>query len=177
MKRLSISIIAIVSALLLTSCESVEEVLKMNIRPHQPKFVISLNSVVRYPRGLEIEKDLTTVRGEKITVNRNSFLTSAMIMDAVAIQREDDPHSYDISLKLNQTGLKIWFQLLMDYQDEASVILIDGVYFGPFKPDDGHDEDTVWVTLRGPFNEVIANGIEKFARRNYRELNATASDF
>ena len=176
MKKLFLLIGAIASCFILSSCEVLEDTFNINIRPYEPKYVISIHNFIRYPRGLDIEKTLMTIDGKKVIVNRNALIDSSMIMDAVALQREDDPHSYDISLKLNQTALKIWIQLSYDNLSNHA-ILLDGHYHGVFKPDSGHDEDTEWVTLRGPFTEVFANGIEKFAKRNYRELNPSPSSF
>jgi hypothetical protein len=176
MKRIVLLSLAIMSCLVLCSCESIENILNVNIRKHEPKFTVSIHNYIKYPRGLDIEKTLYTIDGKKVVINRNPLISSAMIIDAVALQREDDPHSYDISLKLNQTALKVWLQLAFDNYSQH-VLLIDDAYYSMFIPDSGHDEDTEWVTLRGPFNEVFANGIEKFAKRNYRELNPSPSGF
>ena len=176
MKKLILLLAAAVVCLFLCSCAAMEDILNMNLRKHEPKFTISINNYIKYPRGLDMEKTLMSVDGKKIIINRNSLINSAMIIDAIALQREDDPHSYDISLKLNQTALKIWMQLSYDNYSQY-VVLIDDAFYCMYKPDSGHDEDTEWVTLRGPFNEVFANGIEKFAKRNYRELNPSPSGF
>ena len=98
-----------------------------------------------------------------------------MIIDAVAVQREDDPHSFDISLKLNRTALKIWLQLVYDNHNQQ-VVLIDDAYYSMFNPDSGHDEDTEWVTLRGPFNEVFANGIGTPFPSDKRQFSVFPSD-
>ena len=176
MRKLLLLFSGTLLALICCSCETLEDALNMNIRKHEPKFTIAIHTYVKYPRGLDMEKTLPRIDGKKIIINRNPLIDSSMIIDAIAMQREDDPHSFDISLKLNQTAMKIWLQLVYDNHNQQ-VVLIDDAYYCMFKPDAGLDEDAEWVTLRGPFNEVFANGIEKFAKRNYRELNPSASGF
>ena len=176
MKKLFLLLAGVTITLISSSCEMLEDTFNMNLRKYEPKFTIAIHNYIKYPRGMEMEKHLTTIDGKKIVINRNHLIDSSMIIDAVAVQREDDPHSFDISLKLNRTALKIWLQLVYDNHNQQ-VVLIDDAYYSMFNPDSGHDEDTEWVTLRGPFNEVFANGIEKFAKRNYRELNPSASGF
>ena len=176
MKKLFLFFVGIAACLFFSSCSTMEDIFNVNIRKHDPKFTIAIHNYVKYPRGLDMEKNLTSVDGKNIVINRHPLINSAMIVDAIALQREDDPHSYDISLKLNHTAMKIWLQL--SYDNHAKhVVLIDNAYYCMFTPDGGHDEDSEWVTLIGPFNEVFANGIEKFAKRNYRELNPSPSGF
>ena len=132
-------------------------------------------SIIKYPRGNAIEEEVETFKGEKVVINSNSFIDSSKIMDAELIPREDEPGYFDISLKLNGTGVKQWFQLVLEYRNEPTAIIIDGAYFGRFRPDGGHTEDDEWVTLKGPFNEVIARGIVKYAKRNYRHYHPNST--
>lgn len=171
----SIALCAIVLGL--SGCEALEDALDMNLSYYKPKFQISLNSIVRNPRGNDIERTVRDFYGEELIVNTNAFLTSEKIMDAELIPLDDHPGFYDISLKLNQTAVKLWMQLTVDYRNEPVVILIDDAYFGKFRPEPLYDENAEWVTLKGPFNEVIAKGIVRFTRKNYRHHHPNASDF
>ena len=175
MKKLkNVALMFIVGAFF-CGCAAIEDALNINLIDDNPRYQISLHSIITYPRGNEIEEELDNFKGEKIVVNANSFLDSSKIFDAELIPLEDNPGYYDIHLKLNDTGVKQWFQLVLDYRDYPVAIVIDGAYFGRFRPDGGHTEDTQWVTLKGPFNELIARGIVKYARRNYRHYHPTST--
>ena len=71
--------------------------------------------------------------------------------------------------------MKQWFQLVLDYRDDPVAIIIDGAYFGRFRPDGGHTEDDQWVTLKGPFNEVIAR-VRAVLKRTERTVESSSSD-
>ncbi len=175
MKKTKLLMLAVSVLVFCGGCAAIEDALNINLIDDNPRFQISLHSIIRYPRGNEIEEEVETFKGEKVVVNRNSFIDSSKIFDAELIPLEDNPGYYDISLKLNSTGMKQWFQLVLDYREEQIAVLIDGAYFGRFRPDGGHTEDTQWVTLKGPFNEVVARGIVKYARRNYRHHHPTST--
>lgn len=168
MKKIRLFSLLLFTVICFCGCEAIEDALNINLVDDNPRYQISLHSIIRYPRGNAIEQEVSTFKGEKIIINSNSFLDSSKIRDAELIPLEDKPGYYDISLRLNGTGIKQWFQLVLDYREDPAAIIIDGAYFGRFIPDGGHSEDDEWVTLKGPFNEVIARGIVKYARRNYR---------
>lgn len=175
MKKINLLAVMCAVILFLSGCAAIEDALNINLIDDKPRYQISIHNIIRYPRGNEIEEEVATFKGEKVVINTNSFIDSSKILDAEMIPLEDKPGYYDISLKLNGTGIKQWFQLVLDYHDAPSAIIIDGAYFGRFRPDGGHTEDTQWVTLKGPFNEVIARGIVKYARRNYRHFHPTST--
>ena len=175
MKKISLLIFCTFAALFFSGCAVIEDTLNINLFDDNPRYQISLHSIILHPRGNAIEEEIDNFKGEKIIINANSFIDSSKIFDAELIPLEDKPGYYDISLKLNGTGIKQWFQLVLDYRDDPIAIIIDGAYFGRFRPDGGHTEDDQWVVLKGPFNEVIARGIVKYARRNYRHFHPNST--
>ena len=175
MKKIKFLLLALFAAVFFSGCEAIEEALNINLTDDVPHYQISLHSIIKYPRGNAIEEEIDTFKGEKIVINKNSFLDSSKIFDAELVPLQDKPGYYDILLKLNDTGVKQWFQLVLDYRDDPVAIIIDGAYFGLFRPDGGHTEDDQWVTLKGPFNELIARGIVKYARHNYRHFHPTST--
>ena len=175
MKKIQLLIFCTFISLLLCGCAAIEDALNINLWDDNPRYQISLHSIIKHPRGNEIEEEVSTFKGEKIIINSNSFIDSSKILDAELIPLEDKPGYFDISLRLNGTGIKQWFQLVLDYRDDPVAIIIDGAYFGLFRPDGGHTEDDQWVTLKGPFNELIARGIVKYARHNYRHFHPTST--
>ena len=175
MKKFQVLIYSVCVSLFFCGCAAIEDALNINLVDDNPRYQISFHSVIKHPRGNAIEEEVSTFKGEKIIINSNSFIDSSKIMDAELIPLEDKPGYFDISLKLNGTGIKQWFQLVLDYRDDPVAIIIDGAYFGQFRPDGGHTEDDQWVTLKGPFNEVISRGIVKYARRNYRHYHPNST--
>lgn len=175
MKKITFMLLGCLLTGLLCGCAAIEDALNINLIDDNPRYQVSLHSIILNPRGNEIEEEVEAFKGEKVIINGNSFIDSSKIMDAELIPMEDEPGYFDISLRLNDTGMKQWFQLVLDYRDEPVAIIIDGAYFGKFRPDGGHTEDSKWVTLKGPFNEVIARGIVKYARRNYRHYHPNST--
>ena len=175
MKKIISLFSVVITVIFFAGCEVVEDALNINLIDDKPHYNISLHSIIKYPRGNAIEQEIETFKGEKVVINSNSFLDSSKIFDAELVPLQDNPGYYDILLKLNDTGIKQWFQLVLDYRDEPVAIIIDGAYFGRFRPDGGHTEDDQWVTLKGPFNEIIARGIVKYARHNYRHYHPTST--
>ena len=175
MKKIISLFSVVITVIFFAGCEVVEDALNINLTDDKPHYNISLHSIIKYPRGNAIEQEIETFKGEKVVINSNSFLDSSKIFDAELVPLQDNPGYYDILLKLNDTGIKQWFQLVLDYRDEPVAIIIDGAYFGRFRPDGGHTEDDRWVTLKGPFNEIIARGIVKYARHNYRHYHPTST--
>ena len=175
MKKIICLLMVLSSVFFFAGCEAIEDALNINLTDDSPHYNISLHSIIKYPRGNAVEQEVETFKGENIVINTNSFVDSSKILDAELIPLQDNPGYYDISLKLNDTGIKQWFQLVLDYRDDPVAIIIDGAYFGRFRPDGGHTEDDQWVTLKGPFNEIIARGIVKYARRNYRHYHPNST--
>ena len=57
----------------------------------KPQRIITINSIVKYPRAKKLEKEITTFSGQKVWVNTNSYLQS------------EDPKK-DINIYINSPG-------------------------------------------------------------------------
>ena len=61
--------------------------------------------------------------------------------------------------------------MALKYQDEKVALFLDNHYIGSFTPEPLADEDSEWVAIRYPLDEVTARGVEKYARKNYKNYN------
>ena len=141
---------------------------------YKPKYRFGLFAQVQYPRGLrDLERQITTFEGKKLWINTNQFLSSAQVQEIRRIPRADVEKTYDLALKLNDTGVRIWTMLAQQFSQEPLVMLIDEYYQCSFCPRPLPDVDTNWVVISYPFDEVTAKGMEKYAKKNYHHLNPT----
>ena len=61
---------------------------------------------------------------------------------------------------------------------DAVAFVVDGVYFGSFMPESLDDDNSDWITVRVGIDSVTANGIAKYAKKNYTHYHPnTASWF
>ena len=66
MRKLLLLFSGTLLALICCSYETLEDALNMNIRKHEPKFTIAIHTYVKYPRGLDMEKNLHICRNTLI---------------------------------------------------------------------------------------------------------------
>ncbi len=139
--------------------------------PYTPKYVIAFFEEVRYPRAGELEQEVTTFDGRKLWINTNQLMSSKHIREVKLEQRIDQPDRYDLKLRLTESGCRIWTLMALKYQDEKVALFLDNHYIGSFNPEPLADEDAEWVAIRYPLDEVTARGVEKYARKNFKNYN------
>lgn len=145
---------------------------------YKPKYVIGVYQVVKFPRGGELEKPISTFDGKVVCVNSNQFFSSKNIEEVKLLPRSDRPDTYDLRVKLDRRGLILWSMLSLEYRDAGMALLVDGVlYITTFQPKPLENEDAAWVVLPGPFDPVTSAGILKYARKNYDHFNPSASNW
>ena len=74
MKKIKFLLLALFAAVFFSGCEAIEEALNINLTDDVPHYQISLHSIIKYPRGNAIEEEIDTFKGEKLVINKNSFL-------------------------------------------------------------------------------------------------------
>lgn len=151
-----------------------EEILKKKMP--EPKRIITVNSIVKYPRAKELEKEIPTFTGRTIWVNTNSFIHSKSVQDIELIPRDPEGHFYDLKLKLNNHGRLIWMQLSAGYSYQKLAFVVDGMFYRSFIPKpliqkekDGEEES--YAIIEGPFDKYTADEIKKYATSNYAFFN------
>ncbi len=139
----------------------------------EPKYVLSVHEIVKYPRGSDFEREVDSFFGKKICVNSNYFLHSKDISEIEAVKRLDNPDFYNLRLTLSPRGVKMWsaFAVLTRVDRKELALLIDGIYYRSFSPAVLLDPEANVVTLEGPFDPATASGLLKHAKTNYRKWN------
>lgn len=139
----------------------------------EPKYVISVHEIVKYPRGSDFERDVDSFFGKKVCVNSNYFLHSKDISEIEAVKRVDNPDFYNLRLTLTSRGVKMWsaFAVLTRVDRKELALLIDGIYYRSFSPAVLLDPEANVVTLEGPFDPATVSGLLKHAKTNYRKWN------
>jgi hypothetical protein len=138
---------------------------------YKPKYVLSFNEVVEYPRAEKIERKVRTFDGESVWVNIIPKLHSKNITQIKIIQDKQNPSEFQLKLKLNHTGRLSWMYVTGKYRGEKIAIMLDGVVYTTFVPRYIANEDDTWITIPAIFDEVIAKRIEKYAEKNYDHFN------
>ena len=139
----------------------------------QPKYVISVHEIVKYPRGIDLEQEVDSFFGKSICVNKNYFLHSKDISNIEVIKRVDNPDFYDLRLTLAPRGVKMWsaFAVLTRVDRKEMALLIDGIHYRTFTPAILLDPEVNVVMLEGPFDPATASGLMKNAKINFSKWN------
>lgn len=140
-----------------------------------PSYVVSIHDMIKYQRGDMMEKELESFSGGTVCVNKNSYLHSRDIMKIGMVQRKSNPEFFDLIITLTDRGQKIWSALSVNMRAKGSsselAFVIDGMYYRSFKPELLTDNETIIVTVEGPFDPATAKGLVKNSERNYKIFN------
>lgn len=145
-----------------------QEILKQELP--EPKRIITINSIVDYPRAKELEKEIDTFTGRKIWINTNSFIHSKSIEDIELVPRDPEGHFYDLKLKLSNHGRLIWMQLSAGYNFRKLGFVVDGLFYRSFTPRPMKKDDK-FAVIEGPFDRFTAEEIKKYAKSNFDYFN------
>ena len=178
-----------VSVFCLTGCETFNEAFKQaleegsnsenpNSEDYRPKFVVSINSVVEYPRAGDLEREIEGIDGKSVWINSVPIFSSMNISDARVVARPGNPDLCDLQFKTDRAGKLKWQVVSGNHRGDAVAFVVDGVYFGSFMPESLDDDNSDWITVRVGIDSVTANGIAKYAKKNYTHSHPnTASWF
>lgn len=166
------------SVLYLTGCETFNEAFRQaleegadsenpNSEDYRPKFVVSINSVVEYPRAGDLEREIEGIDGRSVWINSVPIFSSMNISEARVVARPGNPDLCDLQFKTDRAGKLKWQVVSGNHRDEAVAFVVDGVYFGSFLPESLDDDSSDWITARVGIDSVTANGIAKYAKKNY----------
>ena len=144
---------------------------------YRRKYVIHLNSIVKYPRAGELEREISTFDGKTVWINTNQLFSSKNIRDAKAVSRPGNPDVFDLQFKVDRFGKLQWQLLSGNHSSEPVALVVDGVYFTSFYPEPAENDSADWVTLRVGINPVTARGIARNAKKNYISLNPDSTNW
>ena len=151
-----------------------EEVTADESESPQKKYEIALHAIVKYPRATPNEQDIPTLDGKTIWINKNQLFSSKNIKRVKAVPRPGNPDLYDLEIKVDRFGRLQWQLLSGNRAGEPVALIVDGVYFVSFYPEQPENDSTYWVSLRVGLDPVTARGIARNARENYKILNPGA---
>ncbi len=181
LKRMFSAVAAGAAAIFLMGASSCEEMLAdpdkyFNDEVDQtPSYVVSIHDIIKYQRGDMMEKEVESFAGGTVCVNKNSYLHSRDFVKIGMVQRKNDPDFFDLIITLSDRGQKIWSALSVNMRAKGSsselAFVIDGMYYRSFKPELLTDNETMIVTVEGPFDPATANGLVKNSERNYKIFN------
>ncbi len=142
---------------------------------YEPKYVMGMFQIVKYPRAKDLESEITTFTGEKIWINTNQFFSSKNVKEIKLIPRADRPDAFDLSVRLDDRGMRLWTVMAQEFRGREVVLMIDGVYQCRFEPLPLKSDEDEWAVIRYPFDEVTANALVKYAKKNYGHFNPSPS--
>lgn len=179
LRRFIIVLLALGIVPLFTGCESFIEYLEEteqsenpNSDNYKPRFAVGVFNIVRYPRALNLERQITSLDGRTVWINTNQGFSSKNLRDARWIARPGNPDVCDLQFKLTRMGKTQWQMLSGGRAGEEVALVIDGRYVGNFIPEIPEDDlNFEWVTLRVGIDHYNAKGVAKFAKNNYIYFN------
>ena len=172
--NLKLIVLASILASFSLGCETIdfEEMMKPpEDTESKPKTVMSVHKIVKYPRALDLEKEIIAFSGRKVWINKNPFLHSRHIQDIQLIPCEGRPNYFNLRLKLDRSGKIMWIALCEQTRINEFGVVVDGIYYRLFKPERIFSEESDWVVLNGPYDKISANSLKDNAKNNYKLLN------
>ncbi len=171
--RLAASALCAASAIFLCGASSCKSLMSSSEKEEDkpPKWVISINEVVKHPRGADgVEKQVPAFDGRPVWVNNNHYLGSKAIEKVELVPIPDKPEYFNLKLTLDRHGTLNWIALSGQFANNKDLaVLIDGMYYRSLtmKRFDGESEPKE-VTIEGPFDVFVAKKIVEYAPRNYK---------
>lgn len=151
-----------------------EEIAAEEEESSQKKYEVALHAIVKYPRATPNEQDIPTLDGKTIWIKKNQLFSSKNIKRVKAIPRPGNPDLYDLEIKVDRFGRLQWQLLSGNRAGEPVALIVDGVYFVSFYPEQPENDSTYWIFLRVGLDPVTARGIARNAKKNYEILNPGA---
>ena len=171
---LSCTAIMFSSTLLLSSCKTLEtheNGVKVDYNS-LPKWIISINDIVKYPRASMGEKEVPAYSGRPIWVRKHYEFSSKSVESVIPIPSKTKPGFFDLKLKLNRHGSLVAMRLSNDIAHPPWAFLVDGVYYrsvefnqAPLTP------DYTEIVLKGPFDKSTAKFLQAYSKPNYKHFN------
>lgn len=166
-QRLSLCLIPLIAAIaicaLVSACETMDKY------TYKPEFQLSVNEIIKYPRASKIEKEISTVTGEKMWINVSPLLHSSAIKKVDLSPTDKSETSFDLILTLDNHGKIIWMQLSNQFANGRLAFIIDGICYKTFTPEmlAMNQDDEPIVRIKGPFEKTIAEKIVEKSEKNY----------
>ena len=137
-----------------------------------PKAVVSIHSIVKYPRGeSSIERKIMSYTGEECYINTLPLLSSKEIKQIRIQPRSGEPDMYDLYLTLTDRGRKMWIGLSVANKGNQLAFVIDGMLYRKFVPRMLYDDVVQEIMIDGPFDPATALEVRNNAQKTHRKMN------
>ena len=137
-----------------------------------PKWTISINEIVKYPRASMGEKEVPAFSGRSIWVRKHHEFNSKAVISITPIPSKEKRGFFDLKLELNRHGSLVAMRLSNDVAHQQWAFLVDGVYYrtvvfnqAPLKPD--YSE----IIVKGPFDKSTAKFLQAYSEPNYEDFH------
>ncbi|MCF7792288.1 MAG: hypothetical protein K9M56_09880 [Victivallales bacterium] len=152
--------------LFISGCETLD--MDFGMSGDIPKWTVSINEIVKYPRGTLGEKKVQSFDGRPIWVRKHYEFCSKSIKSIEAIPSEEKEGFYKLRLKLDRHGALVAMRLCNDPAHDPWALLINGVFYRTVDFADAPlNNDHTEIELPGPFGSTVANNLEKYSKENY----------
>lgn len=185
MRKPLLLLVAAVSIVLFAGCEAWREAWEESgssgigwFEKYEPKYIVGVFRIVKYPRGnSDMERELSTIDGRTMYINTIQMISSKNFQEIRVLPRGDRPDRYDIRVRLDERGQRLWALMAAEYRGRELALMIDSIYYGNFMPQQLESESESWVTITmdRPFDEVTAAGLQKYSKKNYEHFNPSAT--
>ena len=144
----------------------------------KPRFVMTICSIVKYPRAQMIEQQID-YKGTPIWINCNQLFDSKRIEKARAVPRPGNPDVCDLEFKLDPQGKNQWQMLVASAGGNEVALLVDQRCVAVFVPEmpNAYNDRIEWVRVKAGVDAYTARGIVRYANKNYDHFNPDAGNF
>ena len=164
-------------SLLFTSCETLNSTNKTEDNSEieikdLPRWTVSINEIVKYPRASQGEIEVPTFSGRTIWVRRHYELNSKSIESIKKISDPDRPGYYNLQVKLDRHGSLVGMRLCSDTTHAPWAFLVDGTYYRSVEfKEPPVENDFSEIIIKGPFDKSLATFIAKYSEPNYEHFH------
>ncbi len=168
----------LIFVLLLSSCETLD--LNLTKTPEGidkstlPKWTISINEIVKYPRATRGEKEISTFSGRTIWIRKHYELNSKSITSITLVPDKERQNYFNLKVKLDRHGSLVAMRLSNDATHAPWAFLVDGVYYRSVEFNEPPlIEDYSEIIIKGPFDKPLASFLQKYSKANYEHFHPT----
>ena len=170
-KLVNLLIIAGLSSFLLSSCETLD-LHNMPGLKKIPNYVISINEIVKYPRGTPGEKEIESFDGRSIWVRKHYEFSSKSIKEIEAVPIPDNPGYFKIKLEMDDHGALIAMRLCNDISHAPWAMLVNGTFYRTVEFNKANlNHEYSEIILEGPFEKTVADYLVEYSVDNYDHYN------
>ena len=162
----------------LASCETFKKKAKTEDGEEltEPKWTFTVNEIVRYPRASMLEKEVPSFDGRTVWVQKHYGLSSRNVKGIELIPVEDKPGYYNLKLQLDQRGSRASTVLSNKMTNTTVGALVDNMFYRVVEVGKPTGKDDEFVVLKGPFDEIVAQKLKKYAEPNYKLFHYEEED-